>query len=98
MTATKDALRARMARGAANREDASRPALTAAARTAPARVTLNLPPQLFRDLSRWADDAADDLDVPRVGIQDAVRAMIAVTVADKGVAAEVREQIRQARA
>jgi len=64
----------------------------------PARVTLNLPPQLFRDLSRWADDSAADLNVPRVGIQDAMRAMIAVTVADKGIGAEVREHIRRARA
>jgi hypothetical protein len=97
MSTNKDALRARMARGSANRDEGTKPPLTAVQNTAPARVTLNLPPRLFRELSRWADDAAADLDVPRVGIQDAVRAMIAVTLADKGVTAEVREHIRQAR-
>ena len=98
MTASKDALKARMARGAANRAEGGRPELTTATRSAPVRVTLNIPPALYRELSRWAEAAAADLDVPRVGIQDAARAMIAVTVGDKGITAEVREHIRQARA
>lgn len=63
----------------------------------PARVTLNLPPDLYRQLAAWTTDAAGDLNVPRVGIQDAMRAMIAVTVTDKGIGAEVREHIRRAR-
>ena len=53
----------------------------------PARVTLNLPPELYRQLQQWANDAAVALDakpdrgafgvdVPRVGVQDTMRAMI----------------------
>jgi hypothetical protein len=49
----------------------------------PARITLNLPPALYRQLSRWADATAEQLDVPRVPVQDALRAMIqALTVDD----------------
>lgn len=44
----------------------------------PARVTLNLPPELYRQLQRWTDSAAETLDVPRVGVQDAMRAAIRV--------------------
>ena len=44
----------------------------------PARVTLNLPPDLYSQLQQWATDAAVTLDVPRVGVQDTMRAMIRV--------------------
>jgi hypothetical protein len=46
------------------------------------RVTLNLPPQLYRQLAHWADFAAEKLDGPRVSVQDALRSMVWVGVAD----------------
>ena len=70
----------------------------------PARVTLNLPPQLYRDLTRWADDAAAALNVPRVGVQDALRAMICAVVNDGGPASTgavsdaVLDELRERRA
>src|SRR6516225_3378130 len=36
-------------------------------------------PELYRQLTEWAASAATDLDVPRVALADAVRAMIRVT-------------------
>ncbi len=65
---------------------AAAPASPAAAPARPARITLNMPPELYRQLQRWAGDAAEALDRPRVGVQDALRAMIRATVS--GTAAE----------
>jgi hypothetical protein len=78
--------------------------LAASTRTKPARITLNLPPGLYRQLARWADEAAETMNVPRVGVQDALRAMVSVITGDEApscsarVLAEVRDHIRQARA
>jgi hypothetical protein len=63
-------------------------------------VTLNFPPGLYRDLDRWARGAADSIGVPRVGVQDAVRAMVAVITAGEARNAEilVLAEIRRGRA
>lgn len=66
----------------------------------PARITLNLPPQLYRQLTRWADSAADTIDVPRVGVQEALRAMVRVITegqasnAEQRVLAAIRDELR----
>jgi len=54
----------------------------------PARVTLNMPPDLYRQVQRWADDAAEALDRPRVGVQDALRAMIRACISDQAARGE----------
>jgi hypothetical protein len=54
----------------------------------PARVTLNLPPELYRELVRWTGTAADAIDVPRVGVQEALRAMVRVMTAGQARNAE----------
>ena len=59
------------------------------ARVKPVRVTLNFPPDLFRQLDRWTREAADSLGVPRVGVQDAVRAMVKVITAGEARNAEI---------
>jgi hypothetical protein len=83
MTDQRQARKDRMAAAAAVRtEPQSAPAGRTAIRTAPARVTLNLPPELYRQLQRWTDSAAEAIDVPRVGVQDALRAMIRVITDD----------------
>jgi len=48
-------------------------------RRRPAGEPLDLSPELYRQLTVWADAAAIELGVPRVSLADAVRAMIRVT-------------------
>lgn len=74
-------------------------ALTSPGRARPARVTLNLPPELYRQLSRWTDSAAETIDVPRVGVQEALRAMVRIITGDEApscsarVVAELRAEL-----
>ncbi len=75
-------------------EPAARPAGRTAIRSKPVRITLDLSPELYRELTRWADSAAVALDVPRVALADAMRAMIRVTTENPG---EVLEQLRRDR-
>jgi hypothetical protein len=68
-----------MAAAAARRaEPDASPAGRTAIRSKPVRITVDLSPELYRQLTRWADTAAIELDVPRVALVDAVRAMIRV--------------------
>jgi hypothetical protein len=68
-------------RAAAGRhaEPDARPAGRTAIRSKPVRITLDLSPELYRELTGWADSAAVALGVPRVSLADAVRAMIWLT-------------------
>ncbi|MBV9720284.1 MAG: hypothetical protein JOZ77_13300 [Candidatus Eremiobacteraeota bacterium] len=76
---TIDGLRRGMAQAPAA-DNQPRPAadIPTPARTKPVRVTLNFPPELFRQLDHWTREAADSTGLPRVGVQDAVRAMVRV--------------------
>lgn len=66
----------------------------------PARVTLNMPPELYRQLTRWADSAAETIGVPRVGVQESLRAMLRVITSGEAqscsarVMAELRGELR----
>jgi hypothetical protein len=72
--------KAQMAAAAARRaEPDARPAGRTAIRSKPVRITLDLSPELYRELNGLADAAAVELGVPRVSLADAVRAMIRVT-------------------
>ena len=72
--------KAQMAAAAARRtEPGAAPAGRTAIRSKPVRITLDLNPELSRQLITWADSAAISLGVPRVSLADAVRAMIRVT-------------------
>ena len=82
MTAQKERelRKAQMAAAAARRAGPDpRPAGKTAIRSKPVRITLDLSPELYRELTGWADEAAVALGVPRVSLADAVRAMIRVT-------------------
>jgi hypothetical protein len=80
MTSQREQRKAQMAAAAARRaEPDARPAGRTAIRSKPVRVTLDLSPELYRQLTQWADSAAIALDVPRVALADAMRAMIRVT-------------------
>jgi len=75
-------------------EPGGRPAGRTAIRSKPVRITLDLSPELYRQLTEWTQSAAIELDVPRVALADAVRAMIKVT-ADSPE--EVIERLRRDR-
>ena len=80
MTAEREQRKAQMVAAAARRvEPDARPAGRTAIRSKPVRITLDLSPELYRQLTQWADSAAVALDVPRVALADAMRAMIRVT-------------------
>jgi hypothetical protein len=75
----RDLRKAQMAAAAGRRaEPNARPAGRTAIRSKPVRITLDLSPELYRELTLWTDSAAISLGVPRVSLADAVRAMIRV--------------------
>ena len=80
MTTEQERRRAQMTAAALSRaEPGARPAGRTAIRSKPVRITLDLSPELYRQLTQWAHSAAIELDVPRVALADAVRAMIKVS-------------------
>ena len=73
----RDLRKAQMAAAASRRaEPNALPAGQTAIRSKPVRITLDLSPELYRELNLWADSAAIALGGPRVSLADAVRAMI----------------------
>lgn len=95
MTTPREQRRAQMAAAATRRsEPGARPAGRTAIRSKPVRITLDLSPELYRQLTRWTESAAIALDVPRVALADAIRAMIRVTTERPG---EVLERLRRDR-
>jgi hypothetical protein len=95
MTTERERRKAQMAAAAARRaEPDASPAGRTAIRSKPIRITLDLSPELYRQLTRWADAAATELDVPRVALADAMRAMIRVAAESPG---DVIEQLRRDR-
>ena len=96
MTTQRELRKAQMAAAAARRaEPDAPPAGRTAIRSKPVRITLDLSPELYRQLTQWADAASVALDVPRVSLADAVRAMIRVAAESPG---EVIERLRRDRA
>jgi hypothetical protein len=84
-----------MAAAAARRSERdARPAGQTAIRSKPVRITLDLSPELYRQLTQWVDSAAVTLDVPRLPLADAMRAMIRVTTDNPD---EVIERLRRDR-
>ena len=87
--------KAQMAAAAARRaEPDARPAGRTAIRSKPVRITLDLSPELYRELTMWADSAAIELGVPRVSLADAMRAMIRVSADNPD---EVLDRLRRDR-
>jgi len=87
--------RAQMAAAAARRaEPGAGPAGHTAIRSKPVRITLDLSPELYRQLIGWADAAAVTLGVPRVSLADAMRAMIRVSADNPD---EVLDRLRRDR-
>jgi hypothetical protein len=96
VTTQREQRKAQMTAAAARRtEPGAPPAGRTAIRTKPVRITLDLSPELYRQLTQWTDAAAVELDVPRVALADAMRAMIRVTTENP---AEVLDRLRRDRA
>ena len=77
MSTQRERRKAQMTAAAARRaEPGAPPPGRTAIRSKPVRITLDLSPELYRQLTQWAASAAIALDVPRVPLADAVRAMI----------------------
>jgi hypothetical protein len=80
MTTEQERRKAQMTAAALSRaEPGARPPGRTAIRSKPVRITLDLSPELYRQLTGWAQSAAIELDVPRLALADAVRAMIKVS-------------------
>jgi hypothetical protein len=95
MTTQRELSKARMAAAAGRRvQPDAAPAGQTAIRSKKVRITLDLTPELYRQLTQWADSAAVAIGVPRVSLADAVRAMIKVTTENPG---EVLERLRRER-
>lgn len=87
----------KLARAAAGRdEEDSRPRRsTSVVRTRPVRLTVDMPPPLHRDLKRWANEAAAELDVADVPAAAVIRVLVGRLVdgADPGLADAVLQEI-----
>ena len=95
MATERERRKAQMTAAALSRmESGTRPAGRTAIRSKPVRITLDLSPELYRQLTQWTQSAAIELDVPRVALADAVRAMIRVTTESPD---QVIEQLRRDR-
>jgi hypothetical protein len=95
MSSQREQRKAQMAAAAARRaEPNAHPAGRTAIRSKPVRITLDLSPELYRQLIAWADSAAVTLDVPRVPLAEAVRAMIRVAADNPD---EVLDRLRRDR-
>jgi hypothetical protein len=95
MTTPREQRRAQMAAAAGRRSQPdAHPAGRTAIRSKPVRITLDLSPELYRQLTQWTDSAALALGVPRVALADAVRAMIRVTADNPD---EVLDRLRRDR-
>src|ERR1700758_1108560 len=80
MSTQREQRKAGMTAAAARRtEPDARPPGRTAIRSKPVRITLDLSPELYRQLTEWTAAAAITLDVPRVTLAEAVRAMIRAT-------------------
>ena len=95
MTTQREQRKAQMAAAAVRRsEPGARSAGRTAMRSKPVRITLDLSPELYRQLTGWADSAAVALGVPRVSLADSVRAMIRGSTENPD---EVLDRLRQDR-
>src|SRR5215813_1183970 len=95
MSTQREQRQAQMTAAAARRaEPDARPPGRTAIRSKPVRITLDLSPELYRQLTQWAASAAITLDVPRVALADAMRAMIRVSAENPE---EVLERLRRDR-
>jgi hypothetical protein len=72
------------------------PAGETALRSKPVRITVDLAPELYRQLNRWTTDAAEEIDAARLPLAEVARA--AFRALDRPeVRAAVLQELREAR-
>jgi len=84
-----------MAAAAGRRAEGPPPAPVTASRAKPVRMTIEVPPELHRELTAWNREQMIALDLTRVTVSDAIRAMIRVTIDDGDTGAKVRQAIAE---
>lgn len=95
MSTERDQRKARMRAATARRAPEDAPAAgQTAIRTKPVRITVDLSPEVYRQLTAWTAHAAAELDVPKLPLADTIRSMVRLVAADKGISAELVDQIR----
>jgi hypothetical protein len=85
MTAPRQQRKAQMAAAASSRTEPDARPRSTAIRSKPVRITLDLSPGLYRELTRW------------VALADVLRAMIRVTAESPDTSGEVTAQLRRDR-
>ncbi|MFD1502717.1 hypothetical protein [Streptosporangium lutulentum] len=95
MTSEKDARREARRKAAHRRmEPDAAPAGETALRSKPVRITIDLAPELYRRLTKWTGEAAEEIDAAKVSHADVVRAFIRASD-DPDVRNRVLEELRQ---
>jgi len=95
--ADRDARREARRRAAHRRvEPDAPPAGETALRSKPVRITVDLPPELYRRLTRWTQDAAEEIDAAKLPFAEVVRAMIRAA-GDPDVRPRILSELRQIR-
>lgn len=88
--------RARLMAAATRRtEPDAAPAGRTAVRSKPVRITIDLAPEQYRALTTWTTHAATELEIPRLTLADAVRAMAKLVATNDTVSGAVIATIRQ---
>jgi hypothetical protein len=70
------------------------PAGETALRSKPVRITVDLAPELYRRLTRWTGEVAEEIDVAKLPLADVVRAFIRASE-DPAVHARVVAELRE---
>jgi hypothetical protein len=90
--------RDRMRAATTRRTDPEAPATGhTAIRSKPVRITVDYPPESYRQLTQWTAAAAEELDVARVSTAAAIRAMSKLAATDPAVSKAVLDLLRRER-
>lgn len=95
MAAKKVDRSAQFRRAAHRRTDpGAAPAGTTAVRSKPVRITVDLAPDLYKQLTRWAAETALEVDRPRLPQAEVIRACIRALTDDPDVREAVLRELR----
>lgn len=75
-------------------EPGAAPAGETAVRSKPVRITVDLAPDLYKQLTRWAGETALELDRPRLPQAEVIRACIRALTDDPDVREAVLKELR----
>jgi hypothetical protein len=94
MSTDREARRAARQKAAHRRtEPDAAPAGETALRSKPVRITVDLAPELYRRLTRWTGEVAEEIDAAKLPLADVMRAFIRASD-DPAVHARVVDELR----